>query len=176
MLNENLQLIEPTEELADDLAAMLREYDSHGTEGEKALYADALADIPAYVRKLQDESRGIALPEGYVPSPTYWLVRDGERIVAASNLRHRLTESLLHEGGHIGYGTRPSERGKGYGTPICRRTIEKARDMGISRVLITCDDDTPASARIIEAGGGVMENTVISRVTGKLKRRYWIDM
>jgi predicted acetyltransferase len=83
---------------------------------------------------------------------------------------------LAHEGGHIGYGVRPSERGKGYGTEVCRRTLEAARGLGLARVLITCDTDNPASARIIEKNGGVLENEVRSRETGKMKRRYWVTL
>lgn len=44
---------------------------------------------------------------------------------------------------------------------------------GVERVLVTCDDDNTASARTIEACGGVLEN--IEPIDGaQPKRRYWI--
>ncbi|MEA3367015.1 MAG: GNAT family N-acetyltransferase [Planctomycetota bacterium] len=137
---------------------------------------EALANPPAHLRRMRDYARGRNLPDGYVPATTYWLVRDGQRVVARSSIRHRLTPHLEREGGHIGYSVRPSERGKGYGTAVCRLTIEKARALGLPRVLITCDTDNLASARIIEKNGGVFENEARSRQTGKMKRRYWIDL
>jgi len=138
--------------------------------------AEVLENPQAVLRRQRDDARGRNLPDGYVPTTTYWLLRGRQKVVARSSLRHRLTEHLAYEGGHIGYGVRPSERGKGYGTAVCRLTLEKARALGLPRVLITCDADNPASARIIEKNGGVLENVVRSRQTGKMKRRYWIDL
>lgn len=183
-----LELVEPTLELEPDLRALAREYLQEGNEYERRTYAEALADAPGFIRRLLEMARGQNLPDGFVPHTTYWLVRDartgspiatdrdwGPRIVAVSNLRHELTEHLLYEGGHIGYGTRPSERRRGYGREVCRLTLQRARELGLRRLLITCDADNLASARIIEANGGVLENQVISRVTGKCKKRYWVQ-
>lgn len=175
-VEEDLELIEPTLDLIEDLRAMAGEYLRWGTSYERARYRDALRDLPGYVRELRQQARGVDRPPGWVPSTTYWLVRDGRRIVATSNLRHRLTPHLHYEGGHIGYGTRPSERRKGYGRRLCALTLQRARELGIRHVLITCDSDNIASAKIIEANGGVLENQVVSRETGKIKNRYWIDV
>ena len=53
------------------------------------------------------------LPEGFVPDTVYLLETEGE-YVGIFNLRHRLTEGLIHGAGHIGYGISPKYRGKGY--------------------------------------------------------------
>ena len=174
MQDEDLQLVEASPEHAAALADMAREYVTQGTPRERARYGEALAGPAAFGRRLQDAARGIGLPRGHVPETTYWLVRDGRTIVATSSIRHRLTRDLEREGGHIGYNTRPSERRKGYGRLVCARTLDKAREMDIRRVLITCDDDNVASRKIIEACGGVFDDTAVSRATGKTKRRYWV--
>ena len=44
-----------------------------------------------------------------------------------------------------------------------------ARNLGISRVLLTCDDSNAGSRATIEKNGGVYEDTRNG------KRRYWID-
>jgi predicted acetyltransferase len=163
-------------EYLDDLVALAREHAAAEEPRERTRYDEALRDAAAYVRRLQDSARGVNLAPGRVPQTTYWLVRGGKTIVAASNLRHALTDHLEHEGGHIGYATRPSQRRKGYGTRLCALTLEKARAMGMKRILITCDEDNIASARIIEKNGGKLENKVVSRETGKVKNRYWIDL
>ena len=52
--------------------------------------------------------------------------------------------------------------------------LEKARERGIGRALVTCNDDNLPSAATIEACGGVLENIVLEE--GKPLRRYWIDL
>lgn len=173
---EDLQLVEAAIEYQEQFADLAREYAALGDPREKARHEEAMKDIPGHIQRLQEMPRGENLPEGIVPATTYWLVRGGRTIVATGNLRHRLTPRLEHEGGHIGYGTRPSERRKGYGTILCRLVLQKAREMGLKRVLITCDTDNVASAKIIRKNGGRLENQVVSTETGKLKDRYWVEL
>lgn len=140
-----------------------------------ARYDDALRDFDAHLRTLRDASRGVGLAPDRVPYTMFWLVAD-RRVVAHSGIRHRLNELLEREGGHIGYDVRPSERRKGYGTLILKLTLERARAMGLGRVLLTCDTDNTASARIIEKNGGVFDSHATSERTGKTVSRYWIDL
>ena len=133
-------------------------------------------DFPAYVTSLRDSSQGVGIKEGWVSSSTYFLVNASSRILGVANLRHRLTEHLLQEGGHIGYSVRPSERGRGYATAMLAMVLEKARTMGLERILITCDDDHLASARVIEKNGGRLEDKRPSADGSVVKRRYWIDL
>ena len=94
--------------------------------------------------------------------------------LGAVNIRHKLNEKLLLNGGHIGDGIRPSERGKGYGTRMIALALEKCRELGIDRVLMVCDRNNAASARTIVKNGGVMENEI--EVDGVVEQRYWIDI
>ena len=176
---EELRLIEPSvaweaafvEMLQETLdAAPPRRRDWQGKELERAR-----ADFITYVGRLLDYARGRHLPSGWVPQSTYWLVRGG-RVLGTSSIRHRLTPHLEHEGGHVGYGIRPGERGRGYGTQLCALTLEKARELGMRRILITCDKDNIPSARVIQKNGGLLEDERISKETGKIKQRYWFDL
>lgn len=141
----------------------------------EARYDDALADFDAYLRHLRDGARGVNLAPGRVPYSTFWLVADG-RVVGRGSLRHRLNEFLEREGGHVGYDVRPSERRKGYGTLILQLTLERARALGLRRVLLTCDADNLPSARIIEKCGGVLDSRALSELTGEPISRYWIEL
>ncbi len=111
-------------------------------------------------------------PPGYVPQTDYWLIAEGV-YAGQIHLRHHLNATLRRYGGHIGYEIRPGMRRKGYGTLQCALGLQKAWDMGLERVLITCDDDNIGSIKIIEANGGVLENKMDNgrRV---LTRRYWV--
>lgn len=133
-------------------------------------------NFPAYMRRLHGEARGIGRQPSYVPCTTFWLIADNGQILGESRLRHWLTTSLEHEGGHIGYVIRPSERRKGYGTRILALTLEESRGLGLNRVLLTCDTDNIGSARIIERNGGKLASQGISNSSGKPISRYWITL
>jgi len=173
-----LILVEADFAYAHAYADMANEYLQHESEiepHEAKTYRHALEDINAHIRLLRDHSRGEGLSKGMVRQTTYWLI-DDDRILGTSRLRHELTPPLRYEGGHIGYGIRPSCRGRGYGNVICQLTLDRARRIGMKQVLLTCKDTNIASMRIIESNGGVLENKVISRETGELMRRYWIAL
>ena len=53
-------------------------------------------------------------------------------------------------------------------------TLHEAKRLGIRRVLVCCDQDNPASARVIQKNGGVFESEV-EHQTGFIVDRYWID-
>lgn len=118
--------------------------------------------------------------DGMVPC-TYLWITEGSRYIGAIAFRHHLTPALLNSGGHIGYGVRPSDRGRGAATwalrEVCARLSARAEPDRIlpDRVLLTCDDSNAASAKTIERCGGVLED-VRTDEDGQLFRRYWIDV
>ena len=172
VIEEDARLAEPAVEWEAAYRDMLAEY-----REERIQALRDVDDFAAHVQRLRDQSRGIGLPEGHVPGSTYWLVRDGDGVMLGiSNLRHRLTPKLEDHGGHIGYGIRPSERRKGYGTLILKLTMEKARALGLTRVLITCDPENVGSARIIQKNGGVLESESWSEQAKRVTSRYWIEL
>lgn len=171
MSNQDATLIEPTEELAPELLSMAEEFRVAGDDR----YKSAVEDFPAHFRSLMYYAEGRNLPPGHVRSSTFWLVSGG-RIIGRSSLRHHLTTELEHEGGHIGYDIRPSERRKGYGTLILKLTLERAREIGLRRVFITCDADNVASAKVIEKNGGELHGQVISKRSGKIISQYWVEL
>jgi predicted acetyltransferase len=164
-------LIEPTEELRPEFLAMAEEYSLAGDPR----YRPALEDFHAYLRGLLDGARGIGLPPGRIPYSTFWLT-SGRHPIGRSNVRHRLTPDLEDEGGHVGYDIRPSERLKGYGKLILRLTLAEARKLGLDRALLTCDTDNVASAKVIEGNGGRLRDRAVSKRSGKLISRYWIEL
>lgn len=112
------------------------------------------------------------LPTGYVPSSFYLFMQD-HLIVGAVSIRHTLNDRLLQMGGHIGYGIRPSMRGKKLAPIMLRLALIEAKQIGIARALVTCDEANQASAATIEACGGVLENIVTFE--GERVKRYWIQ-
>lgn len=129
------------------------------------------------VKKYYNYRNNINLKPGRVPQTTYWLV-DAGKFIGEISIRHYLNDALKTIGGHIGYGIRCSEWGKGFGTKILKLGLKKAKLMGLEKVLITCNDDNYGSAKVIENNGGVLENILEIENEGKTirKRRYWIEL
>ncbi len=129
----------------------------------------------AYVDALDQRSHGIALPGRWSHwVPAAFLVADVDGvIVGRSSIRFELNDFLAHEGGHIGYGVLPAHRRRGHAGEILRQSLVIAREHGVERALVTCDDANIVSARVIEAAGGIFESTVMG-AEGVPVRRYWI--
>jgi predicted acetyltransferase len=127
------------------------------------------AGFAAYVRDLRAQAfAGTPLPDGLVPCTTLWWI-DGPEYLGRLAIRHRLNAWLLNAGGHIGYDVRPSARRRGHATAMLGAALPRARNVGLDRVLVTCDDDNVASRKVIESCGGVFEDQ-----RGR-KLRYWLD-
>jgi predicted acetyltransferase len=173
-MDETLALVEPAPAFEAAYRSLLGE-DPHASGRERFL-SEAHGDFTAYLRLLDDDARGVNPRPGPVPQNVYWLVHDGATIVGASRLRHALTPALEDAGGHIGYDIRPTERRKGYGTRLLALTLERARTLGLRRVLLTCDADNVGSARIIQQNGGVLTSESVSPALGRLVSRYWIEL
>jgi predicted acetyltransferase len=135
---------------------------------------DSPAGFAAWVERLRSEEDPAVPPVAEWVHCTYrWIVED-DRYLGAVALRHELNEWLINVGGHIGYGVRPSARGRGLASWALGPTLETARSLGLERVLITCRPDNVASARTIEKHGGVLEDV---RNTGPDRvKRYWIAL
>ncbi|GGM66859.1 acetyltransferase [Micromonospora sonchi] len=135
---------------------------------------DTAAGFAAWVQELRlrsDES--IPPPDGLVHASFWWIVED-DQFLGAISLRYRLNDFLTRAGGHIGYGMRPSARGRGLATWALGEVLHRAHRRGMSRCLITCTDHNMASARVIERHGGVLED-VRDTELGRI-RRYWVKL
>jgi predicted acetyltransferase len=174
MHTQGPRLVEPSPELKEQFFAFARDYEA--TRHDIQDFRDAMVDFPAYVQKCTDYSIGRNLKPGHVPASTFWLMAEDDSIVGWVNIRHGLTDNLKHRGGHVGYYIRPGYRRKGYGTLICKLGLEKACELGIRPVLITCAKDNIGSNRIIQKNGGVLENEIWDEQDQEMVCRYWIDL
>lgn len=102
---------------------------------------------------------------------------DNQRnILGVIRIRHNINnEFLTLEAGHIGYDIAPSFRGFGHGKTMLKLALPKAKALGITKALITADEDNFASRKVIEANGGQFENIVMGKVFPNPLARYWVD-
>ncbi len=116
------------------------------------LYMDALNDFDNHLRRLEELRIGEDLPEDEVAATEYWLV-DGEEKEIRGMIKIRHESIPVH--GNIGYNIPPKKRFLGYGTNILRLGIEKAKELGIKEVRVSCTSDNDGSRKIILKNNGV---------------------
>ncbi len=173
---QTLSLVEPNLDFQQTYASYVEEFrDRHETLVPFVIGIpyEAFED---YVAELLGYSQGVGIAEGWVSHSTFWLIDRNREIVAVSNVRHSLTPNLMREGGHIGYSVRPSRRGEGLGTAVLRESLQKARDLGLERVLITCGKENLRSARVIQRNHGQFDSEEFLEEREETVQRYWIDL
>lgn len=173
----NVRLVEPSMAYRE---AYMDFYEDWMTEGADAVVPWVAAhnpqDFEAYLAFLSSaDSEEKLKDDAFVPHSTYWLIDEDEEVVGAVNIRHRLNEKLLNSGGHIGYGIRPSRRGRGYASVQLAEALKITKAMGIDRVLIVCDDDNVASERTIRGAGGVLDS-LFTTDNGEVVKRFWVEI
>lgn len=170
-------LARPDVRLHRSWAATITEFGSETVHGAGLWHLEGAPDLTeagcaAFVEVLLPYADpAVALPEDRVHCDYCWITDDregSEEVIGFLAIRHRLNAWLLEEGGHIGYSVRPSRRRQGHASRALALAVQRSAELGLERVLVTCDEPNVGSARTIERGGGVFEDTRNG------KRRYWI--
>jgi predicted acetyltransferase len=168
-----LTLVEPSLTFKDACLDAVCEFHA---AGEYTVDAEQLGakfeDLIARLAAAKDPANA---PPGELPYEDFWLM-EGDKWIGKLTLRTTINVKYLHAGGHIGYEIRPSRRRQGYGTVLLRMGLEKARERGLQRVLLTCDETNFGSRKVIENNGGHLENSVQVEGQTVLKMRYWISL
>jgi predicted acetyltransferase len=174
-----LFLVEPTLEYKDSFLAGLREFQQEGLLRQYDLQL-LTSNFDAFLQRVRNEKDKTKLRPDAIPATMYWLIeRDEngcEKFIGNLSVRHSLNDFLFRVVGHIGYQIRPSVRCRGYGKRILQLGLEKARELGIKRALLTCDETNIASKKVIEFNGGQFENALPVEGSSVKKLRYWIEL
>ncbi len=124
----------------------------------------------------------VETPEGFsawvgrlraLPSARMWWIVEGDDVLGGVALRTE-TNDKIQRLGHVGYGVRPSARGRGVATWALGAVLLHARSRGLRRVLLVCRDDNVESIKVIERCAGVLEGIVLEGHDPV--RRYWIEL
>jgi predicted acetyltransferase len=161
-------LTKPSEIYRDSYLEALQEFQAEGRHLELSL-EEVAAHFGDFVQHLHE------IKPGRVPHSYFWLI-DGDDYIGRLILRHEVNEHLLQMGGHIGYDIRPSRRRQGYGKLILKYGLDRAKALGLERVLLTCDEDNFGSRRIIESHGGMLENIIEVEQWPAKVCRYWVAL
>lgn len=176
-LDETLVLVKPDGSYAEEIVSYRREM----------LLAESSMDGCGPLRRMEDPYEWLrtneiyanpeTVPENLVQSTQFVLTKAGEkRILGMLQVRHYFNEYLEKYAGHIGYSVRPSERRNGYAAWMLHESLRFCREIGLSRVLVSCLTENEGSRRTILANGGVYETTVHEPKGNVWLERYWITV
>ena len=158
-----VRLVEPSKQYIESYTQAFEEYEEHNIHSYGLSDATNL-DI---LKKFDDYRNERNLKPGRVGAHFFWLVDDEkDYFIGEISIRHRLNEVLERYGGHIGYGVRFSEWNKGFGTLMLELSLMEAKKIGLSKILITCDDDNVGSARVMEKNGFVLGDKIENNFDG----------
>ncbi|MET3558223.1 putative acetyltransferase [Streptococcus rupicaprae] len=165
-----MQLRRPT--AADQAAVeeMMAEFIASGSATDGGFWDPENFDYADWLQYNADAEMGLNIPEEFVPAVQFVSFDEAGRALGFLHLRLRLNDFLLEQGGHIGYSIRPSERGKGYAKEQLRLGLLECPQKNITKALITCSTENPASRATIVANGGVLEDV------REGTERYWVEM
>ena len=163
-----------TEQDRERLFDMIQEIKEYDADFEGMDDIGRIEDYDAFLMKLEKWKHQERIGPNYSPQTTFG-VFDNERLIGGFVLRHKLKGMLIDHGGNIGYLIRPGERKKGFGKMLQKRALEKAREIGLEKVLVTCREDNIGSIKIIESNSGKYENSYYDESLRKAYRRYWIQ-
>jgi predicted acetyltransferase len=176
-MKDNIFLVEPDMALRDQFSAMVCGYKNSDEADYFEIYKDALEDFDKYVLKLQNNSKGIDIPEDWVATHSFWLINEGSEVLGVLRVRtDNENEFVRSYAGNIGYDISPLHRQKGYGKTILTLGLEKAKVLGLDKALVTCNYDNVGSIKIIESNGGVFESEAFCQSKNTLLRRYWFEI
>ena len=102
-----------------------------------------------------------------VPSTLFWFTC-GPHYLGALVVRHRLLEHGY--GGHIGYHVVAPWRHQGHATAMLAQGLDRARELGIERALLTVAPENAWSRHVVLANGGVPDGR-----NGEGEDRFWIE-
>ena len=170
-----LKLVAPSMAYAAQIAAYKAEFLAADDSMDGTSNLRNIDTIEEWLDRLQQNASEATVPPQLVPETLFLTVRtEDNRLVGMIDIRHRLNAYLSQFGGHIGYSIRPTERRKGYAKEQLRLALPYCRQIGIEKVLITCDKENTGSAKTILANGGVLENEVPEE--NRVTQRYWITL
>ncbi len=120
-----------------------------------------------WLQEVDNHSKGINLPDGWIPYTTYILYIN-DIPVGYGRIRHSSSEYLetVVGAGNFGYGISKEYRGKGYGDILFKELLKKCKEHGYREIKLFPLKTNEATLKIMMKNGG--------RIIGDFKNEKYI--
>lgn len=169
-ISEKVFLVEPNKKYQNSFEKYVKAYKDINNRHYYDIYTKGLDDFDKYINQLKRLSKEADLHLGFVTTSTFWLIA-GEEIVGITRIRHKETVA----DGNIRYDISPIYRNKGYGTIILKLALEKAKEIGLKDIIVTCALTSIASKKVIEKNNGNLLEIVYDSDENQELYKYKIE-
>ncbi|MEI6578874.1 MAG: GNAT family N-acetyltransferase [Eubacteriales bacterium] len=133
---------------------MLQTIENNENGFSNPIYEKAYEEYLLWLQKEDDYSKGINLPEGWIPETTYFLYVDGEPI-GIGRIRHSTNKHLESIGvGNLGYAISILYRGKGYGNILFQELLKKCISFGYNNIKLFPYKNNIQTIKVMLKNGG----------------------
>ncbi len=160
----------PSLKLRDSYIECLKDFQKE--DPARPIHWSWLENFDLYLEWISNEAHQKNKDGEPAPQTTFWIVYEGNQAVGKLTLRHTLTSALEKIGGHFGYEVRPAFRRKGIASAAFALGLEKAKEIGLTDIYVTCDDDNLGSIGVLEGNGGKLLETYTLSDWPKPIRKY----
>jgi predicted acetyltransferase len=171
-----LTLEEPSMKYKDQFLDLCEKYRAENPLRFASVIDLIQSDFDAYLRYLERMATGQGMPPGFTRQITYWLILNNAFLIGTSTVRPYPFEQLKLDEGHIRYDISPDHRRNGYATRLLHMTLEKAKEFGLSEVILTCKAGSEGSVKTIMNNGGVYTGEFIHSRLVDQYFRYKIEI
>lgn len=174
---ENLVLVHVRSRHQKNVMAYRQAFLASGESMDGSSDLQDFTDFQAWYDQVQASSQRETVKAGWVPASQYICLQRGhQEVLGMLQFRHELNNYLKEIGGHIGYSVHPDYRNQGIAQTMLKEALKICYHQGMAKVLVTCHASNKASQKVIEACGGVRDESSFDPNSGEEVYRYWIQV
>ena len=166
-----IELVKPSIDMVTMILEFVSEFKKHKEDTINGCCGlTRYNDYSKWIQYVRQVENGL-IPDRISSSTFLAIDKLSKSIIGIIDIRHYLNEEHFYSG-HIGYSISPNLRCNGYGTEILQLGVEKAKELNIEKLLLTCEKSNIASQKVVERNNGIFEKEIFD--DGESYLVYWI--
>ena len=144
--------------MGEDIYNFLQKIPKETEEFSNHASGMTFGEYKEWLIKMEESSKGMNLPDNYVPQ-TMFILYEEDVPIGVAKVRRRLNEELIKKGGHITFYILPEFRENGLGTAFMMKLLDFAEEeLAMSDILFTITSSNIQAIKIATRMGAVLED------------------